>query len=169
MQSVLQQIPKQFADLMKRVTGQTPQNIARVDDQTIAKIIPDDPQMLYDYVVEFMAPDSPMKSEFLERAARAVLERSYNDRENDVILGDIRLAQGELPEAAEAYKSALIRQPNDPHTRYKRGTILFELERLDEALEEAEYLRIHSEPNPKYNKFLSEVESAIAKRERDKQ
>jgi tetratricopeptide (TPR) repeat protein len=153
---------------MELVTGRTSRNLVRVDDSTIAGIIPDDPKMLYDYVVEFMEPDSPMKSEFLERAAQAVADLSYNDRQNYVISGDIRFEQGKLKKAVDAYKSALIRQPNDPETRYKRGLILVELGRLDEALEEAKYLKTHTEQTAIYNKFLSDVELAIEKRDQEK-
>jgi tetratricopeptide (TPR) repeat protein len=164
----LELLPRNFAQLMELVTGRTSRNLVPVDDSTIAEIIPDDPKMLYDYVVEFMEPDSPMKSEFLERAAQAVADLSYNDRQNHVISGDIRFEQGKLKKAVDAYQLALIRQPNDPETRHKRGLILVELGRLDEALEEAKYLKTHTEQTAIYNKFLSDVELAIEKRDQEK-
>jgi tetratricopeptide (TPR) repeat protein len=159
--------PTRFSQLMNLITGRTTRIMARLDEPTIAKIIPDDAQMLFDYVVKFMPENSPLKSEFLERAARALAEAQHNVRSNDVLEGDIRSEQGDLEAAAESYKSALIRQPNDPKTRYKRAQILVELGDLDEALKEAKYLTTHTAQNRTYNKFLVDVESAM--RERDQQ
>ena len=115
----------------------------------------------------------------MQRAVQAVEDLTYNVRENDVIKGDILREQGDLraqgegaleksadsylEKAAVAYKSALIRQPNDPKTRYKRGMILFELGELEEALKEAKNLKAHTKENAIYTQFLDDVQAAIEK------
>ncbi len=164
----LELLPQRFLQLMSLLTGRTSRNLVPVDDQIIARIIPDDGRMLYEYVARFLPQDSPLKSDLLVRASRAVADLSYNIRENDVLMGDIQKAQGDLENAADSYRSALIRQPNDPNTRYKRGLILLELGELEEALEEAKYLKSHSDQKSTYNKFFDDVKKAISNRDSEK-
>lgn len=164
----LELMPRHFSHLMPLITGRTTRNMVALDDEAISRIIPDNGKMLYEYVVKYMTDESPMKEDFLERAAQVVSDAPFKMRENEVLLGDIRLKQGDLPNAAQSYRSALTRQPNDPKTRYNLAWILKELGRLDEALEEAEYLKTHTEPNTTYNEFLKDVESAIRTRDREK-
>lgn len=161
----LELLPIRFVSIMNLITGRTSRNIVRVNDEVIARIIPDDSSMLYDYVAKYIDPESPMRTDFLQRAAKLIDESPHSIREHDVLRGHIYLALGELENAVDAYRKALIRQPNDPKTRYKRAEILRGLGRLDEALEEAEYLETHTERNRTYNRFLSEVKSEIRKRD----
>lgn len=165
----LELMPQRFSQLMSLITGRTGRNMARVDEDEILEIIPNNGRMLYDYVEDFMSPESEYKNKFLERAAQAVEALEVNLRENDVLLGDIRRLQGgaELKNAIRAYNSALNGQPNDHKTRYNRARIHVKLGDLDAAFEDASYLVSRNKENQTYNRLLEDVQVAIEFRDKD--
>jgi predicted Zn-dependent protease len=123
--------------------------------------------MLYEFATEYMRDDSPARGDVLQRAAKILAAEAHSRREFTLLMGDIYLALDRQEDSIEEYRLALISQPNDPKTRYKRAKLLVQTDRLEEALEEAEYLRRHDGQNSTYNKFFDDVESEITKRARD--
>ena len=158
--------PLFYRNLMKLISGGTSRHMERVDDETMAKIIPDNGIMLHEYVVNYMDPNSPLRSQFLERALKSIEKVEHSRREFDVLTGDIRFEQGDIAGAIEEYDRAMTSQPNDPETRYKRAKLLVELGRLDQALKDAEHLEQHSDGDATYTKFLKSIRSQIRKRDR---
>lgn len=164
----LELLPGEYSKLMALVTGGVNRDTGRLDDQVIAEqIIPDDPKMLYEFATKYMSADSPARQQVLQRAGRILKDESRKRREFTILMGDIYLAQGKLADSEQQYQLALISQPNDPKTRYKRARILFDLGRFKEAYEEALDLRGHDHQNSTYNKLLEEVESELEKQDRD--
>ena len=159
----LELAPLQFRTLMNLVTGRTNRSMERVDDATINRIIPDNSAMLYEYVVNYMDPDSELRDSFLNRAIEVIENEEHSRREFDILSGDIQVELGDLDEAVEQYSRAMTSQPNDPQTRYKRAKLHVVLGSLDKALKDAEHLKRHAPSNATYNKFLKSIESAIYK------
>ena len=167
-------LPSQFNSVMELITGRTTRNIEEVSAENINSIIPDRASLILRYVTEFLPADSPEKPDLLLRAAKILESAPHVQRENLILLGDIRVEQGNAAAAEEKYRAALTSQPNDPKTRYKRAELLVLLGRLDEALEEAKYLKSHSRDSQSrkkaiYNKLIIDVELAIEKREQQRE
>jgi len=157
-------LPLQYRHLMELITGRTTRHMAQVSDADVARIIPDNGIMLHEYVVNYMDPQSPLREEFLERALRSIENAEHSRREFDVLTGDIRFEQGNFEAAIEEYDRAMISQPNDPKTRYKRAKLLVELGRLDDALKDASYLNRDAPDDLTYTRFLKSVETLIRNR-----
>lgn len=154
--------------LMALVTGGSNRDTEVLSETVIAEqIIPENPGMLYEFAMEYVPADSPARSNVLKRAAEILAAEAHSRREFTLLMGDIQLALGNLEDSIEEYRLALISQPNDPKTRYKRAKLLFQTDRIEEAFEEAGYLRRHDSQNSTYNKFLDDVKSEMEKRARD--
>ena len=147
---------------MKILTGRTSRNIVAVPEEKILEIIPDDGQMILDYVDQYMPEDSPQRGDFLERAASVVLEIQYPKREDNILLGKIRAKQGELKLALDAYQTAGKRDPNDLAVKYEITLLLKGLGRLDEALALAKVLKLRGPKKAGYGRLVEEIESEIS-------
>ena len=154
--------PRGYQKLMEILTGRTSRNIVAVPEEKILEIIPDDGQMILDYVDQYMPEDSPQRGDFLERAASVVLEIQYPKREDNILLGEIRAKQGELELALDAYQTAGKRDPNDLAVKYEITLLLKGLGRLDEALALAKVLKLRGPKKAGYGRLVEEIESEIS-------
>ena len=164
----LELLPKKFSRLMDLLTGGANRDLDRLSEQVIAEqIISEDPRMLYEFATKYMSEDSPSRLKVLQRAAALLVEKAHSRRELTLLMGDIYLAQGDLENSIEEYRLALISQPNDPNTRYKRAKLLRQAGRLEEAFKEAKYLKQCDSQNSAYTKLHDDLESEIRERARD--
>lgn len=83
-------------------------------------------------------------------AAEALLDRALQIQPEEAnalqLLGLIRRAQGQLPQAETLYRRSLVANPEQPHVHFNLGTLLYHLGRFTEAiaaLEEA----VRQKPN----------------------
>lgn len=154
--------PRGYQNLMKILSGRTSRNIVPVSEKKVLEILPDDGQMILDYVNQYMPEDSAQKEEFLKRAASVVLDIEYPKREDNILLGQIRSKQGELELALDAYETAGRRDPNDLAVKYEITLLLKGLGRLDEALALAKVLKLRGPKKAGYDRLVEEIELEIA-------
>ena len=146
--------PKNFRKLMAILAGRETRSITYLSPEVIGlKVIPDDPDMLFKYVSDFVPEDQEVRAVVLERAAKVLESEPQTRREYTILSGDVLYAQGDLEGAKKEYELALISQPNDPKTRLKLAKVLIDLGQIDEAMEVAEDLKGDSEGDSAYNKF----------------
>ncbi|MFT7634279.1 MAG: tetratricopeptide (TPR) repeat protein, partial [Mariniblastus sp.] len=160
----LEMVPNKFNSLMNLVTGRTSRRLEILSDEAMGEIIPKDGKMLYLFVTQHLASDSPMREKLLKEAMAAVVGSEPRMRGHYALVGDILKEQGgleNLKKAVEEYSLALRGIPNDPPTRYKRAELLYGLGRFEEALEDAENLEFHAPKNSTYRTLLKKVNSAV--------
>ncbi len=154
----LELVPKKFKELMAVLGGTESRTITFMSEKLIGlEVIPDDPQMLFDYAVKYMPDDSKFKTSVLQRAVGILDARQHTKREFMILSGDVRSALGEYEQAAVDYQRGLVSQPNDPKTRIKLVEALVKVKNYGEALKFAEELRGNSKGNLIYNEVLEYI------------
>ncbi len=154
--------PRGYQNLMKILSGRTNRNIVPVSEEKVLQILPDDGQMILDYVNQYMPEDSAQKEEFLKRAASVVLEIEDPKRKDNILLGQIRVKQGKLEKALDAYETAGRRDPNDLAVKYEITLLLKGFGRLDEALALAKVLELRGPKKAGYDRLVKEIELEIS-------
>ncbi|MEM7784299.1 MAG: O-antigen ligase family protein [Planctomycetota bacterium] len=159
---VLDLRPNEFERLIKTITGATQAQFLTVPDEIIAEqILPDDPSMLYKFGAYFLPTDSPARNTVFNRACQLIDQKENLIRTDLVLLGNLSDRMGEYDEAADHYESALITQPNDPDTRYKRAQVLEKAGRLEEALVESKTLAKENREKDIYARYQRQLERKI--------
>lgn len=164
--------PDQFDTLMTIVTGGGEWDTDSIDEMEIVEhVIPPDAKMLFEFATKYMTtqPDGLTKNQtiVLRRAVGILEGQAHSRRDSTLLLGSIYLKLGQIENAIEEYRLALITKPNDPKTRYKRANLLFQVGRFEEALEEGEYLLRHSAKKTTYNAFKTKVKAEIDKQKKE--
>lgn len=138
----LELMPKKFRHLMAILEGTESRSITYLGQDLVGlEVIPDDPQMLFDFASDYMPENSEFKPAILKRAADILDQRPNTQREFTILSGDVNYAQGDVEAAVRDFKSALVSQPNDPDTRLKLAKALVDVGKTEEALEVAEELK----------------------------
>ncbi len=168
LRKLLELEPGRFRRVLELLTARTNRSIEPEDPTYIVEqVIPDDPTMLFAMASEFFPARSQQQSEILNRAAELIVNAEQRIQEHVILLGDIRQIQGNREEAIDLYSSALLSQPSDRNTRFKRAKLYRELGELEKALDDAEYIDTHGRANRNYQQFLREVKRSIRDRERE--
>ncbi|MEL7498775.1 MAG: O-antigen ligase family protein [Planctomycetota bacterium] len=158
--------PHRFEEALKLLTGRTNRAVLPVDPQLIVdKMVPDDPSMLFTLASRYFPDGSPEQAEILERIATLIENAEVRRHKHVVLLGDVRMMQNDKDAALEQYTAAILTDPGDRATRFKRAQLLVENDKLTDALFDAKYIQDHGPKVTKYTNFLNQVEKLIAERD----
>lgn len=159
---VLELDPDRFKSVLQLLTGRSNKKIDPVDESVIFEtIIPDDPEMLFQFAMRFMDESSPNKLEVLEKADLILGEASLSDTDRVLLSGRIKLAKGDMAAGIEQFENALRSEPGDQKTRVKLARLYLQAGMLDEARKEAVYLIRINRRSAAYKKLVAEIENAI--------
>ncbi|MDB4766299.1 hypothetical protein OAG71_01285, partial [bacterium] len=160
--------PRGFYDIAPILSGKTTRKTALLsDDKVVKDFLPDDPHMLSQYALEYLAPESEAYRYSLDRTDELLADVSPSDHKAIVLSGDIKLKLGEPELAVRQYKLALVTKPSDYNTQIKLIRLLDSLEEYDDAISRLEELIESDFKNSEnYRDFLYEIrEKARMKRE----
>lgn len=161
--------PASFPLVLDLLNARTNRSIAPVDPKMIVeKMLPDNPHMLFILATDYFPDGSNDQVRILDRSAALVESAEIRVHRNLVLLGDIRLKQGDKKAAIEQYSSALLTRPTDRDTRFKRAQLHLEFGELDDALEDADYILDHGRKSKTNKNFQENIERLIEDRERQK-
>ena len=127
--------PSGFRDMAPILSGKTTRKTALLsDDQVVKDFLPDDPHMLSQFALKFLAPESEAYRYSLNRTDELLTDVSPSDHKAIVLSGDIKLKLGEPELAVRQYKLALVTKPSDYDTQIKLIRLLDSLEEYDDAI-----------------------------------
>ena len=110
----LELAPKHYKKMENLISGSTPRKISQPNDQVILDhFLPDDPGMIFRYVMEKMPPSSPIREAGLRKADQLLVDVSPADHDNMVLSAKIKLALGLTEEAIQGFKESLVSDPSD--------------------------------------------------------
>lgn len=159
--------PMKLKRVLNLLTGRTNRASEIVSPSVIAEsMIPDNPKMLFVLATDYFPENTPERRQLLDRVVELIGQSEVRVHDNLVMLGDISLENRELEDAVEHYSSALLTNPADHQTRFKRAETYVELEMLDEALDDAEYLNNFHTKRQVYQNFLRSVQRLRTRKER---
>ena len=150
------------------LSGQTTRKTAVLSpDQVVKNFLPDDPQMLSQYALKYLAPESDAYRYSLVRTDELLADVSPSDHKAIVLSGDIKLKLDEPNLAIQQYKLALVTKPGDHNTQIKLIRLLDNQEQYDDAIVRLEELIESDFKNSKaYRDLLYEIrEKSRMKRE----
>lgn len=167
---VLELSPNNYSKAMRLLTGRSNRSFPPVDPKIIAEqMLPDDPKMLFNFAEKYISVESPERPKILERVAVLLQNAEIRVQENVILLGDIRALQGDKEAAVDQYDRALLTDPSDRTTRFKRATLLSELNEVDLALEDANYLNENGPKRTRYQVLLNDLRKRARRRGTDRQ
>jgi tetratricopeptide (TPR) repeat protein len=154
--------PAQFVKAISLIQGLTGRISVPVSDKVIAdRIIPENPQLVYDYAIKFVPESSPLRSDLLGKADSMLKSVSLSDYKNVLLKANILLAKGDTEQGIEQLEMAVVSNPSDQATQYRLAKLQFENGKLDKALRHAKRLNQMNETNKNYEQLLLEVQKAI--------
>ena len=142
-----------MADL---ISGSTARKISQPNDQVILDhFLPDDPSMIFKYVMEKMPPSSSVREAGLKKADQLLADVSPADHDNMVLSAQIKLALGRIDEAIKQFKDALVPDPTDYGVQSQIVTLLNSKGKYRESIGRLEDLIETDYPNRKrYERLL---------------
>lgn len=150
------------------LSGRASRTVAKVDQTTVfEKVLPDDPAMLYAYARDYLdlELDSEVRAKVLEKADRLVGNPAAGDLDSAKLKAQIKLARGDVESTIDYLKLVLVSRPDDSKTRFSLAKLLQKVGRLDESLEEIDYLLRLEPRNRGYNQLLKQVREEFRQRE----
>jgi len=163
---LLQLDSRSFKRILDLLSGRSSRTVAKVDEMTVLKqVLPDDPAMLYKYAKDYLQVDSEVRATVLNRADQLAGNPAAGDLEMAKLKAQIKLAMGDVESSIEFLKLVLVSRPDDSKTRFSLAKLLQKVGRLDESLEEVEYL-VRLQPSSRsYNKLYKDVREERRRRE----
>ncbi len=157
--------PRKFALVMEIVSGRSGRLLRSMsEDVLFASVIPDSPQLMFQFATRHVKKDSPVRLEALERAEELLGAPLPSDPEQMLLSANIKLAKGDLDGGIEQLELAINSSPGDYETRLRLARLLLENGQLDESREHAERLLDFNSRKKTYIEFAAEVDEAIMKR-----
>lgn len=157
--SYLELKPLDYLKVLEVLNGRSNRSFPPVDPRLIAdQMLPDDPGMLLTLARDYFPEGSPKQLELLDRVIDTINAVEYPNQKQFVLLGNAQQLQGKKTEAVESFSNAIIRDPFDRKTRYKRANLLVELNRIEEALEDAKRLKESKPKTDKFTKFHEKLQ-----------
>ena len=158
--------PRSLKSILDLLAGRSSRTVAKVDELTVfEQVIPDDPAMLYTYAKDYLDSDSEIRSMVLKKADRLVGNPAAGDLELAKLKAQIKLSMGDVESSIDFLKLVLVSRPSDIKTRFSLAKLLQKVGRLEESLEQINYLlRLHPSKRS-YNALFKEVREEIRQRE----
>lgn len=159
--------PQSLNEILSLVTGRADRKVVPMDATTIYQtVLPDDPEMLYQFAMNFVPDESPVRGSVLNKADQALGKPRPGNRDETLLKARISLALGEVEAATELLETALRSHPDDQSTRFSLATLLKKSGHLERALEEASHLQRLNPRDRKYNALVDEIEKELRDLER---
>jgi predicted Zn-dependent protease len=106
--------PRHYKAIANLISGNTSRKISQPNDQDILDhFLPDDPSIIYKYVMQHMAASSPTREAGLRKADDLMADVSPADHANMVLSAKIKLALGNVDDAIRRFKDSLVSDPSD--------------------------------------------------------
>ncbi len=128
-------------------------------------VLPDDPQMLFDFAVEQLQDDQDLRLQTLDRADELLADATIADRDELILKGRVKLEMGLFEEAIEPLGLAVRSIPADAETRYILAEAQLRYGAFADAKENAERIIRADTRNRKFKALLKQVELAILNEE----
>ena len=158
--------PSSLKRTLNLLSGRSSHTVAKVDEMTVLEqVIPDNPAMLYTYAKDYLDSDSDVRPIVLKKADELVGNPAAGDLELAKLKAQIKLLMGDAESSIDFLKLVLVSRPGDAKTRLSLAKLLQKVGRLEESLEEIDYLLGLHPGNRGYNKFFDEVREEIRQRE----
>ena len=162
MSKFLELDPDQFDLMMQIVTNQMNEDLGAVDHELILnEMLPEDPQLLYQYAKFFAEPESLLQKIALEKAEVILEKVSQSDPDVIILKGRIRLEMGDVPTGVSFLEQALVTNPINENVRYELVQVLVAEERFDEALSHTRQLLLTNDKNRRYRILEDSIKSKI--------
>ena len=152
----LELAPIRYKEMADLISGSTARKISQPNDQVILDhFLPDDPSMIFKYVMEKMPPSSSIREAGLKKADQLLADVSPADHDNMVLSAQIKLALGRIDEAIKQFKDALVSDPTDYGVQSQIVTLLNSKGKYRESIGRLEDLIETDYPNRKrYERLL---------------
>ena len=158
--------PKALPKTLDLLSGRASRTVAKVDQTTIfQKVIPDDPAMLYTYARDYLDAESKVREAVLEKADKLVGIPAAGDLKSAKLKAQIKLAQGDVQSTIDYLKLVLVSRPGDSKTRFSLAKLLQKVGRIDESMEEVDYLRSLEPRNRYYKQLYEQIREELRQRE----
>ena len=150
---ILELDPNEFAKTISLVRGFTGRVSNSLDNTTIARqIIPDNPEMIYNFAFKHLDADDPLRKELLDKAELLLGDVSPTNTKGILLKANVLLANQDFERGLEFLKSAVISQPFNQANRFRLAELLVEQNDLDEARNHADELIL---VNAKYGPYIA--------------
>ncbi|MEZ6096785.1 MAG: O-antigen ligase family protein [Pirellulaceae bacterium] len=163
--------PKQVRKIFDLIKGRSGVSNIRIPDSMIAEnVVPDDPELIYQFAIRYLDPQDELRNQMLRHAAELLANVSLADGENVLLKANVLLTMGDIEGGIEQLENATIATPGNHSTRYRLATLLMENDRLDEAMSQARRLHQSNERDKNYERLIRNIQKKIdGKRFSDKE
>ena len=157
--------PKKFKKLIELLIFHLSSGDQTPDFQVILdRMLPDDPELLFEFADRYAPADSITQKMALERAEALLEKVSQSDVDVRVLLGRVRIALGDVSGGIDQLITAINSDPNNTDVRSDLVDILIEADRIDDALEQARELYRTNEKNRFFRQKLDAVKRLYEER-----
>ena len=164
---LLKLTPRSFNEVADLLDGNSVKKIERVEPAVVLeKFLPDNPQLIYQYVTQRVPETSDVRKAGLAKAEEILGEVSPANHDLMVLSGKIKLGMGRTEEALEQFKNSLVSKPTDYWTNAKIIELQNQLEKYNDSISRLDDLIRRDYLNKKaYVKLLKKTkELAIQKK-----
>ena len=166
LRELLRLMPRSLKKILDLLSGRASRTVAKVDEEAIVQqVLPDDPAMLYAYAKDYLDSDSDICAIVLEKADQLVGTPAAGNLELAKLKAQIKLAQGDVQSTIDYLKLVLVSRPDDAKTRFSLAKLLQKVGRVDESLEEIEYLLRLEPSNRSYKQLLKRLREELRQSE----
>ena len=138
---LLELTPHKFNKIADLLEGNSIKRIEKIDPAVVLeKFLPDDPKLIYRYVVERLPETSEVRNAGLAKAEQILGDVSPANHELMVLSGKIKLGMGRTEEALEQFKDSLVSDPTDFETQKMIIQLQNEMERYSDSISRLEDL-----------------------------
>ena len=160
--------PKELDTIFGLLLGKTSLQIKPVDKTFVMQnMIPDDPEMLFNFAKNFIdssdSADAEVLQRTLERADDLLDDVSPSHREEVILKGNVKIALGEFSDGIEWLELAIRSNPGDHVTRYRLVETLIQQQDFETAQMHTKKL-IETNERPKYRTIHRRVIEEIEKK-----
>ena len=147
-------------------SGRPVRSVGPISKRTVVeKILPNDPEMLFQFAVNQLEDDQDLRMQTLDRADELLADVTITDRKKLILKGRVKLEMGLFEEAIEPLGLAVRSIPADDETRFILAQAQLRYGAFTDAKENAVRIMRGDSRNPKYKALLKQVDLAILNEE----
>ncbi|MDA8563016.1 O-antigen ligase family protein [Mariniblastus sp.] len=166
LQELLRLEPRLLKRTLNLLAGRTSRTVVKVDEAAVfQQVIPDNPAMLYSYAKDYLDSDSEVRAMVLEKADLLAGNPAAGDLKMAKLKAQIKLLMGDVESSIDFLKLVLVSRPDDVKSRFSLAKLLQKVGRLDESMEEVDYLLRVQPSNRWYNNLGKELREELRQRE----
>lgn len=158
----LELAPKRYKEMADLISGSTARKISQPNDQVILDhFLPDDPSMIFRYVMEKMPASSNIREAGLRKADQLLVDVSPADHDNMVLSARVKQALGLTEQAIKQFKDSLVSDPSDFAVQYQIVTLLNSQGKYRESIGRLEDLiETDYQNRKKYERLLDQTRAS---------